>query len=463
MAIRPRLRALAAAALLFLFAPATGAEKEPAAPGIPAAMGQGATDDVAKARTLMRERRYGEALAILRPLTKEATVEANVIFLRGVAALEAAQQPDVPEDRRDALLDEAVSAFRIMLIERPELVRVRLELARAFFLQREDALAREHFELVLAGDLPPAVVANVRVFLARIRARRRWRLYFSAALTPDSNIGSGSDEEIIEIIGLPFRRAAEDLPTSGVGLSTRFGGEYHHPLGDRFRLRVGGEVARREHAGSKFDETVISAHLGPRWLAGPRTDVSVLASARRRLVEISDDYDELGIRAEASRRLTTRVSGTARASWHDRRYQTSRILDGPILDLSLGANFVATPTLRMNASLGYARERPEWERQRNASRSVRVGAQWALPRGFSVGGSGQLRWTDYEGNWGFLTPGGVPREDRTRALSASVHHRRFTLYGFSPKLVVTNEARRSNAQAHDYSRNHAELRFVRQF
>ena len=463
MAISPRLRALAAAALLFPLAPVQGAEREPASPGTPAAMGQDAADDAEKARILMTERRYGEALAILRPLTGERTVDASVVFLRGVAALEAAQQPGVSEGDRGALLDEAIGSFHSLLIERPDLVRIRLELARTFFLQRKDRLAREHFERVLAGDLPPAVVANVRVFLAKIRARRRWRLYFSAALTPDSNIGSGSGEEFIEIIGLPFRREAEDLPTSGVGLSIRFGGEYHRPLGDRYRLRMGGDVARREHAGSKFDETTLSAHLGPRWLAGPRTDMSVLASARRRLVEISDNYDELGIRAEASRRLTTRVSGTARASWHDRRYQTSRILDGPILDLSLGANFVATPTLRMNASLGYARERPEWERQRNASRSVRVGAQWALPRGFSVGGSGQLRWTDYEGNWGFLTPGGVPREDRTRALSASVHHRRFTLYGFSPKLVVTNEARRSNAQAHDYSRNHAELRFVRQF
>ena len=461
MPVRSLPYVLAASAFLFLSAQAAGSETEATPPGTPAAAGQDVAAPAAKARALMTERRYREALDILRPLTERSTVDADVVFLRGVAALEAAQQPGVAGNERDALLDEAVASFRTLLIARPELVRVRLELARAFFVQREDSLAREHFERVLGGDLPPPVVANVQVFLAKIRARRRWRLYFSAALTPDNNIGSGSDEACIYISGLCFQRDVDELTSSGVGVLTRLGGEYHRPLGDRFRLRLGGDVSRREYAGSEFDETFLSGHLGPRWLAGPRTDVSVLGSVRRRLVAGSGDYDELGIRAEATRRLTTRVSANGQASWHDRRYRTSRRLDGPILDLSLGASWVVTPTVRMNGSLGYGRDRPGWERNRNTSRRVRVGAEAALPGGFSVGGSGQLRWADYD--VGFLTPGRVPREDRIRTLSASVHHRRFALYGFSPKLVVTNEARTSNDQGLDYRRTHAELRFVRQF
>ena len=41
---------------------------------------------------------------------------------------------------------------------RPGLVRVRLELARAFFLKGEDSLARSHFERVLAGK--PAAIGG---------------------------------------------------------------------------------------------------------------------------------------------------------------------------------------------------------------------------------------------------------------------------------------------------------------
>ena len=44
-----------------------------------------------------------------------------------------------------------------------------------------------------------------------------------------------------------------------------------------------------------------------------------------------------------------------------------------------------------------------------------------------------------------------------------MHNRGFTLYGFSPELVVVEEERESNAQLRDYERTRGELRFVRQF
>ena len=304
-------------------------------------------------------------------------------------------------------------------------------------------------------------------FLIRIRARKRWNVYFGAALAPDSNIGAASDERFIQIhvggVPLPFRRDQEELTTSGLGLSLWTGGEYQHPLGERVRLRVGGDLSRREYAGAEFDQTQLGVHAGPRWLAGPRTNLSLLGSARRSLVYGSADYDALGGRFEARRRLTPRVSVTGRASWHDRRYRVDRRLDGPVSDFSLSGSWVASPTVRLDGALGYGTERPELVRNRNTSRWARVGVRKALPRGFSLGASAQLRWTDFESEWIPNTPPGELREDRTRTLSASAHHRRFTLYGFSPELAVTNEARTTNAQLYDYRKTSAELRFVRQF
>ena len=121
------------------------------------------------------------------------------------------------------------------------------------------------------------------------------------------------------------------------------------------------------------------------------------------------------------------------------------------------------PTVRAEAAVGYARERPEARVWRSDGRWVRAGVSVALPRGFTVGGSGELRWTDYEGNWFPFTRDGAAREDRTRTLSVSLYNRAFTLFGFSPQLVVTHEVRESNAQLHDYERTRGELRFVRQF
>ena len=86
-----------------------------------------------------------------------------------------------------------------------------------------------------------------------------------------------------------------------------------------------------------------------------------------------------------------------------------------------------------------------------------------LPRGFTVGGGGEYRWTDYEAGWFPHVPDGGAREDRTWSARASVYNRGITLYGFSPEVSVVHEVRKSNAQLYDYERTRGELRFVRQF
>ena len=453
MTISPFLRALAAGAFLLLAAPMSHAAVNPPPPA----------PDASGAQALVKAGKFKEALTVLRPLAGGRTVEANVLFLIGLAAAGASQQPDLADDEREALLDEAIASLRVILINRPGLVRVRLELARAFFLKGEDSLARGHFERVLAGKPPAPVVANVQRFLAEIRARRRWTMYLGAAMSPDSNIGGASDERIIYINDLPFRRDAEELTTSGIGVSVWTGGEYQYPLGDRLRLRLGGDLSRQDYGGSNFDQTSVSVHAGPRWLVDRDTEVSLVGNARRRWTGPAPSHDDLGARVEAGHRLTPRIRVSGRASWYRRDYRTKDFLDGPILNFTLGGSWVILPILRADGAAGYAHERPKSETWRNASRWLRLGASVALPLGFTVGGSGELRWTNYEGNWFPFTRDGAPRKDRTRILRATVHNRAFTLFGFSPQLVVTNEARDTNAQLYDYKRTRAELRAVRQF
>ena len=444
----------AMAACLALDAPAWAATGEPAAPS---------AAEAAEARTLMDRGRFAEALDILRPLVRGRPAEANTVFLYGLAAVGAAQLPGLEERGRESLLEEAIDAFRAMLVDRPGLVRVRLELARAFFLKGEDSLSRAQFERVLAGNPPAPVAANVRSFLAEIRARRRWSLRGGFALAPDTNIGATSEERIIYISGLPFVRNQEELSTSGVGLSAWLSGEYQYPLGERRRLRAGADVSRRDYPGSSFDQTFVSVHGGPRWLVGANTEASLLASVQRRWTAGDQLYDALGARLEAGRRVSRRVTANVWASYHDRSYRTRTYFDGPVADVTLSGAWIVNSTVRADAALGWGQERTEAEQWRHERKWLRMGVSVALPRGFTVGGSGELRWADYEGDWSFYTQSADPREDRTRALRLSVYNRAFAWRGFSPRLSLVHEVRDTNAQLYDYRRTGGELSFVRVF
>ena len=461
----PPLRALLVCAALLLCAAAAAAQERPHLSDDP---------EVNRARALIRAGAHQAALAVLRPMAAEAagrTDRTDVLFLTGLAAMRAAERPGRAEARRAALLDEAVAALRAILVERPGLVRVRLELARAFFLKREDGLARRHFERVLAGNPPPAMEANIRRFLGEMRARKRWTARFGVALASDSNINAASEDDtiLIPVFGqtLPFRRAADAGPKPGLGVAAWGGAEYEHPLGgsetSRLRLRAGADFSRREFAGQAFDRTSLSVHAGPRWLAGPATGLSLLASLRRHFAAGESHSRETGLRVEAEHRFGRTVTGQARASRHRRSHARSKALDGPVTAVSLAGAWTATPRLRLDALIGWGRERTRRERERNASRRARLGVTAALPWGLTAGAAAEWRLTDYDGRWFLLTPGNVPRKDRMRVLSVSLFHRAFTVRGFSPRLTLARETRKSNAQLHDYRRTRAELSFVRQF
>lgn len=418
---------------------------------------------VKHARALVERGRFDEALVVLRPLASDHPDQTDVRFLIGLAGIGAATRPDINDEQRTLLLAEAIAALHAILIDRPGLVRVRLELARAFFLKGEDDLSRDHFERVLAGQPPPAMVANIQRFLQMIRARRRWSGYFGFSIAPDTNINAASDAEFIYINGLPFRRSAQGRASSDVGVVGWGGGEYQYPLADRWRLRTGLDVNHREYQGTQFDQTFVGGYVGPRWLVSRQTEMSLLASASQRWFGgFSFNYD-VGARVEVEHQFFPGLRASGRASWQDRKYQQQKFLEGPLMVFSLGASYALFPTVQVNARVGYVQQEAKSHVWSSAGYWTRMGANVALPWGFTVGASGEFRRTNYEGQWFPFTPDNAAREDQTRILQATLLNRALTVYGFSPQVVFSNELRESNAQLFDFKRNRVELRVIRQF
>ncbi len=449
---------------LALPAPGAGAEEDVASAGISAA------DLEAQADALMAAGRFADAAALLRPAVEQEGASLTLVFLYGLASVEASQQLGVSGEEHASLLKEAVAAFHSMLVQHPELVRVRLELARAFFLQGEDSLARRHFEQVLAGEPPEAVVANVQAFLGQIRARRRWDAYFGFAAAPDSNLNATSAERTI-LLDTPFGRLpfTLDRPVareSGIGFSVWGGGEYQYPLAERRRLRAGGGASVREYTGSYFDEHFAYGHVGPRWLIGRGTDVSLLAVVQRHWSAGIPDTDEYGLRLEGDHWFGRRLAIDGQIGLRRRSVRNRDWLDGPTADVRAGFVWAALPVLRVDARAGYNWSRAHSEDWRTRGPNVSLGASLALPAGFTLGAQAYMRWTNYQ-DQGSGAPHHTidrkPRKDKTRIVSLSVHNRAITLLGFSPRVSVTNERRDTNAQTLDYDRNRAELSFVRQF
>ena len=263
---------------------------------------------------------------------------------------------------------------------------------------------------------------------------------------------------------LPFTLDERNAPKSGVGAILWGGGEYQAPLSDRLRLRSGADAWVREHKGRMFDQHLISAFVGPRWLIDARTEASALLTVQRQWTAGAPDTDQFGVRLEGQRRIDQRLILHGQIGARRRNARDQDWLDGPVGEVSFGASWVALPTLRVNGNLGHGWSRTNSRYWRSRGPYAALGGTLALPAGFTVGARASMRWTEYPGpGFAHRTEDREPREDRTRTLTLSVHNRAVTVLGFSPRLSIINEKRETNAQTLDYDRNRAEMSFVRQF
>jgi hypothetical protein len=146
--------------------------------------------------------------------TGEATADALLIeaqFQEGLQALEAGDT------------ETAIRRFTGILARNPRLHRVRLELARAYFVAEDWADARREFFAVLSADVPEAVKQTIIGFLQLIDLRRGWSWDLDAGLRsgPESGRSYSSDTVILDVGGqeLPFTVDRPSGPDVGAFVS----------------------------------------------------------------------------------------------------------------------------------------------------------------------------------------------------------------------------------------------------
>jgi outer membrane protein len=154
----------------------------------------------------------GQAASAVTPTVDPARIEA--MFLQGIEALQKGH-PEI-----------AIGLFAKILANDPSLPRVRLEMARAYFMASEWTESKEQFTAVLSDDVPDAVRLNIMKFIRAIDARSGFDWDLSVAITQPSAAARNyrSDEVDLTLYGQPTpfhmqreRRQALALAVSGQG------------------------------------------------------------------------------------------------------------------------------------------------------------------------------------------------------------------------------------------------------
>lgn len=206
--------------------------------------------------------------------------EAEFDFLYGLAALESGRP------------DEAVFAFERIAYIYPDQQRVKLELARAYFMSNNLAASEQLFNEVLATNPGPNVSANIEAFLDLIDQRQdavssSFTWYVNSNIGSDSNINSATELGVIET---PIGDV--ELGPNGQGIDDNFmdlgaGFTYNHPF-DKNRSAYA-RVNFNQHNNFSTNAFDLDVYAGEAGYAVIRDNVRLSLGGRMQRVDLDDE------------------------------------------------------------------------------------------------------------------------------------------------------------------------------
>ena len=311
---------------------ATLAQTEP-----PAAVRQISETDAAA--LLVQAGRLDDAKRVLAHVLETNPNDYEAVFLQGMIAVAEKRYAD------------AVENFRFILAVEPERERVRLELARAFFLDGDYENAERNFRFARAGDLPVEVKANIDQYLGAILRLKRWSYNVGLSLAQDTNVNGATNVHQVDIYGLPFTLSDNARQKSGLGVAIDVGGEWSPLVDDDLKAKLGGQVHRLEYGGSAFDDMTISAYAGPEFLR-PRWQIDTLVTGYRRWYGNTPYNQGVGGRLAAVYVLFPSVLLNAALDVQSVTYRTVTDQNGAVVSGNLGASYTISPSSSVRLSTG---------------------------------------------------------------------------------------------------------------
>lgn len=362
-------------------------------------------------------------------------------------------------DAKDGKLEPAIARFRGILVDHPNLIRVRLDYAKALFDAGEDENAEYNFRLALDVDLPDPVRAQVMNYLHAIRQRRRWDFSVAVSVAPDTNINAGTGASEITLFGLPFIPSQEAQRKSGIGAVLSLQGEYRYPLGEEWRWRSNAGVWRNEYPGGHFDDMILRTEIGPQVLRA-QWDASLLGVYTQRWYG-NDPFDAgAGPRIEVNYHGFERVRLGGDIEYIRLAYHTETFQNGDTVTANFYPDFVLPPTAFIRPIVGFYRilaATPAF-----ADKGYRLGLAYhrELPFGITVELQGEMFLSYYDGPNPFF---GTTRRDQTTRVTGSIYRRDFIVFGFDPVLSLVWTRNASNQDLFAYTRQQLELGFTKEF
>lgn len=405
-------------------------------------------------RQLVGQGNYKQARLILSAMEKASAKEGvpnldflEISFLYGLI--------EIGEGRSNL----AVNRFEDILLDHPNLAHVRLELAKALFLGKQDNRAKYHFDLAGQGALPENTKKNIAKFLTQIQERKVLSFNFSFGLVPGSNINSATDNKTVDLFGLPFALDEEAQSRSGVGVMAGAGFEYYGKLKGNWRLSGNFQGQRYEYKGRGFDDTLVSAAIGP-GLVLKNGFVNLQVIGLNRWFGGEKVNQGIGVRSYLVKRISNKRRMRISFRAQKFKFYPNPNRDGWTYTGAGGVQFGLDSSSFYEIYWGISREEAKIESLKNWALRIGLSYYKELKKGFTLRPYVEIQHRPFDA----IQPAfGVKRKDWSITGGLDLTVRRWNWMGFAPYLSYSLTRNTSSIDINQFNRHRLETGLTRSF
>lgn len=432
---------LGAAVLLFGLALGSQADEQP--PQVQT------SDPLVTLRLAVEQGQYQQAYAVAQQQLLAYEGDPSFDFYYGFSAAQTGNY------------QEALFVFERLISAYPDVIRYRLELARAhFYLDNLDGAEKE-FRRALDAQPPSGVVSTVEQFLERIEQRRQrrepqWQAGVSLSAGYDSNINAATDEDRIrfELNGNDVTATLNrELRASDSGYyQLRGHAQYIHPLSQRSGIDVRVGASRKDNGlNDDYDLNSVYADMGWRLLRD-RNTFGLSGQYRQYHLGGKSYQNELGVIFDWMSALNESWAWTSTAGIKKQNNQRNSALDLTQAELELGINF-SNSSFGQQLRASFSSDFGDDESLARNTMGVNWNFQYAVSHQSQWYGMALLQDQKYKNplpNNNFLAPG-VKRDEQLMQFALGYSRQLIPTMGFFFQLSWVDSS--SNVTVYEYQRS----------